>query len=81
LPSSTGSNQIEIITAPRVAGDSTKVRVLECSRDPSIADRLESFGVRRPFSSGVCLGPAANLGVKFLAVVPPDPVVESPAIL
>jgi len=78
LPSSTGSNQIEISTAPRVAGDSTNSAY---SSAAAIRDRRESLGVCRAFSRGGRLFPAANLGVELLAVFAPDSVVHRPAVL
>jgi hypothetical protein len=55
--------------------------VLERGRGAAIGDRRESLGVCRPLGSEVRSFPAANLGVKLLAVVAPDPVVDGPAVL
>jgi hypothetical protein len=81
LPSSAGSNQIEITTAPRVAGDSTSSAYSSAAAFAAVRDRRESFGVCCSFGRGFRLFPAANLGVELLAVFAPDQIVHRPAIL
>jgi hypothetical protein len=58
-----------------------KVRILERSGDASVLDRLESISVSCTLGGSVRFFPAANLGMEFLTVFTPDPIVHRPAIL
>jgi hypothetical protein len=55
--------------------------VLERDGAATVRDRRESIGVRSSLGSGVGLVPTANLGVEFLAVFAPDPIIQCPAVL
>ena len=66
------------MTAPRLCRGVCLLGVLERRCEPVVRHQVERLSIPCPLSTLVSLVPAATLDMKLLAVVTPNPVVESP---